>query len=86
MAEGTASWPEDMMDGLTPAQHAVMQPPYANRLDRPVLAEAKAGDSGEDGTGGEGGAGGGGEQDVVVQSRSAAKKAWDATVFKNTYF
>jgi hypothetical protein len=81
MAEGTASWPEDMMDGLTPAQHAVMQPPYANRLDRPVLAEAKAGDGGEGG-----GAGGGGEQDVVVQSRSAAKKAWDATVFKNTYF
>jgi len=33
-AEG---WPEEMLEGLTPAQHAVLEPPYAGRLDRPVL-------------------------------------------------
>lgn len=31
------SWPAEMLDGLTPAQQAVLEPPYANRLDRPVL-------------------------------------------------
>lgn len=34
-AEGSPSWPSDVMDGLTPEQAAVLQPPYANRIDRP---------------------------------------------------
>jgi len=35
-------WPKQMYEGtLTPAQQAVMQPPYANRLDRPALEPGK---------------------------------------------
>jgi hypothetical protein len=30
-------WPTKMYDGLTPAQKAVLEPPYANRLDRPNI-------------------------------------------------
>jgi ectoine hydroxylase-related dioxygenase (phytanoyl-CoA dioxygenase family) len=32
-------WPEEMMRDLTPAQAAVMEAPYAVRLDRPMLRE-----------------------------------------------
>lgn len=30
-------WPQEMLDGLTPNQRAVLEPPYAVRLDRPVV-------------------------------------------------
>ncbi len=30
-------WPSSMLDGLTPEQRAVLEPPYHLRLDRPVL-------------------------------------------------
>lgn len=30
-------WPQEMLEDLTPAQRAVLEPPYAGRLDRPVL-------------------------------------------------
>jgi len=30
-------WPIQMYDGLTDAQKAVLEPPYANRLDRPII-------------------------------------------------
>merc|ERR1712086_962419 len=30
-------WPEGTMDGLTPGQRAVLQPPHANRLDRECI-------------------------------------------------
>lgn len=30
-------WPTGMYEGLTPAQKAVLEPPYANRLDRPNI-------------------------------------------------
>ncbi|CAK0791722.1 unnamed protein product [Prorocentrum cordatum] len=30
-------WPKEMLEGLTPSQRAVLEPPYAERLDRPVL-------------------------------------------------
>lgn len=33
------SWPDAMMKGLTAAQRAVLEPPYANRLDRPQLRQ-----------------------------------------------
>ena len=34
-------WPAEMLDGATPAQRAVLEPPYACRLDRPrVEADA----------------------------------------------
>jgi len=32
-------WPEAMYDDLTEAQRAVLEPPYANRLDRPEIQE-----------------------------------------------
>jgi hypothetical protein len=32
-------WPKKMYDGLTDAQRAVLEPPYANRLDRPEILE-----------------------------------------------
>lgn len=31
------SWPDAFIEDLTPAQRAVLEPPYATRLDRPVL-------------------------------------------------
>merc|ERR1712224_156073 len=30
-------WPASMYENLTPAQRAVLEPPYANRLDRPNI-------------------------------------------------
>jgi len=30
-------WPHAMLEGLTERQRAVLEPPYANRLDRPLL-------------------------------------------------
>ena len=32
-------WPEKMYDGLNDAQRSVLEPPYANRLDRPVAKD-----------------------------------------------
>jgi len=31
-------WPQEMLQGLTPNQRAVLEPPYANRLDRPIVS------------------------------------------------
>lgn len=33
-----ASWAPEITEGMTDEQLAVMQPPYAERLDRPLLA------------------------------------------------
>lgn len=30
-------WPAAMLDGLSPLESAVLDPPYANRLDRPIV-------------------------------------------------
>jgi len=36
-------WPTAMYDNLTPAQKAVLEPPYANRLDRPnIMPDAES--------------------------------------------
>ena len=35
----SCSWPSKFYDGLNDAQHAVLEPPYANRLDRPNIRE-----------------------------------------------
>jgi len=37
----TPSWPEGMLDGLTDQQRAVLEPPYAERLDRPIVKHDK---------------------------------------------
>ena len=36
-AKGYNPWPESMLEGLTPPQRAVLEPPYHQRLQRPVL-------------------------------------------------
>ena len=36
-ARGYGPWPEHMLAGMTPAQRAVVEPPYHPRLDRPSL-------------------------------------------------
>lgn len=36
---GKMGWPEKMYDGLNEAQKAVLEPPYANRLDRPNIED-----------------------------------------------
>merc|ERR1712182_34663 len=33
----TPQWPEAMLEGLTTLQRAVLEPPYAVRLDRPII-------------------------------------------------
>merc|ERR1711939_786926 len=59
-------WPAKMLEGLSERQRAVLEPPYANRLDRPLVRP--------------------GQEDVVIESRSAGKKAFDKAVFKADYF
>ena len=36
------SWPSSMLDGMTEAQRAVLEPPYALRLERPFLEEGNS--------------------------------------------
>ena len=36
-------WPDEMYDDLNDAQRAVLEPPYANRLDRPNIDNARDG-------------------------------------------
>ena len=43
MAEGGASWPAAMYEGLTPEQAAVLRAPFAGRLDRVELSIDKQG-------------------------------------------
>jgi len=38
-ASASTRWPEKMYEGLNDAQRAVLEPPYANRLDRPNINE-----------------------------------------------
>jgi len=59
-------WPAAMLEGMSDRQKAVLEPPYANRLDRPVVRQGK--------------------EEVVTESRSAEKKAFDKAVFKVNYF
>jgi len=35
--KSTSGWPKAMYEGLTDAERAVLEPPYANRLDRPEI-------------------------------------------------
>lgn len=65
-----AAWPSEITDGMTDEQLAVMQPPYAERLDRPILV------------GGIDGSGGG----VTYRSRNKRKKEHDSDVFKTSKY
>eukprot|EP01043_Picozoa_sp_COSAG02_P009655 COSAG02_NODE_330_length_24501_cov_39.465850_22_plen_102_part_00 len=66
-----ASWPAEMTDGMTAEQLAVLQPPYAKRLDRPLLARDYAREGGEGG--------------IAYRSRNDRGKAHDRDVFKTAY-
>ena len=37
MEDGDIGWPSEMSDGMTETQMAVLQPPFATRLDRTLL-------------------------------------------------
>lgn len=41
--EGMVGWPSKIYDDLNDAQRAVLEPPYANRLDRPEIDNAAEG-------------------------------------------
>lgn len=65
-----ARWPEEMYQGITDAQRAVLEPPYNNRLDRPYLEPSTVSDAVE----------------VQSQGRSEVKKEFDQAVFGKKYF
>jgi hypothetical protein len=62
-----------LLEGMTDAQRAVLQPPYATRLERPVLA------SGGDASSSAG-------VHVQIRQRSEAKKQFDTQLFGTKYF
>lgn len=39
LADNDSQWPSAIYEGLTDAQRAVLEPPYANRLDRPNIVD-----------------------------------------------
>jgi ectoine hydroxylase-related dioxygenase (phytanoyl-CoA dioxygenase family) len=39
-ATGYMPWPEQMLEGMTPEQRAILEPPYHRRLNRPELDDA----------------------------------------------
>lgn len=65
------TWPEAMLEGCTEAERAVLEPPYANRLDRPVVQAPEDGD---------------GDMQVAIESRAGPKKDFDRVVFATKYF
>ena len=62
-----------LLEGMTDAQRAVLQPPYATRLERRVLA------SGGDASSSAG-------VHVQIRQRSEAKKQFDTQLFGTKYF
>ncbi|KAL3920593.1 MAG: hypothetical protein SGILL_003186 [Bacillariaceae sp.] len=71
---GTGGWPARMYDGLTEAQKAVLEPPYANRLDRPNIIDPTAAAAAADGS------------SIEITQRSERKRKHDRDVFGTKYF
>jgi len=67
---GYLSHPPEGVASMTPAQRAVVEPPYAARLERPVLAHAD----------------GGAQPAVRPIRRATAKKEFDRQLFGTDYF
>ena len=42
-SDSTTKWPKRFYDDLNDAQKAVLEPTYANRLDRPNIMDASSG-------------------------------------------
>lgn len=76
--------------GLTATQRAVLEPPYAKRVDRPVLRPVTTSSSSSNQSNSDDAEDAQQTQQplygVTVVSRSAEKKLFDRTVFKNEYF
>ena len=69
--EGTTKWPIKMYEGMTSEQRAVLEPPYANRLDRPnIQLNDESGNN----------------MSVEMTTRSSRKKQHDEDVFGTKYF
>merc|ERR1712032_50007 len=71
-------WPTAMYDDLTPVQRAVLEPPYANRLDRPNIRLPDNDVRGDDAA----------DESSVMEltTRSDRKKRHDRDVFGTNYF
>ncbi len=67
---GKTLWPEKMYEDLNDAQKAVLEPPYANRLDRPEIILD----------------GGDVVKNVDISSRNTKKKEHDQKLFGTKYF
>ena len=63
------------LEGMTEAQRAVLQPPYAVRLERPTVQSSSSSSSS-----------GGGGVAVHISQRSEAKKQLDTELFGTKYF
>jgi len=82
------SWPKEMIAGLTASQKAVLEPPYAVRLDRPVIDfksslskdadEINVIDNNDKQTDN--------QPEVKIVSRAKEKKEFDKEVFGTDYF
>ncbi|KAG8466732.1 hypothetical protein KFE25_008111 [Diacronema lutheri] len=69
---GYTELPSNFYDGMTPLQLAVVQPPYATRLERSIVTAEAARDRPEEA--------------APVKVRSAAKKAFDKDLFGTNFF
>jgi len=70
---GYLEYPAEQLAQMTPMQRAVLEPPYANRLDRPLVTSRQAADD-------PGGA------EMPTLSRSTEKREFDEKLFGTRYF
>ena len=87
----TPNWPADMLEELTPAQAAVLEPPYNNRLDRPFLrgltASTGAAETPPDQIdAAASSAAATGDIEVSALGRTGFKKDFDKKIFGTDYF
>mmetsp|Transcript_3012 Transcript_3012/g.4253 ORF Transcript_3012/g.4253 Transcript_3012/m.4253 type:complete len:428 (-) Transcript_3012:15-1298(-) len=71
---GQTMWPDKMYEGLNDAQKAVLEPPYANRLDRPEIVLERGSDGKVV------------AEKVTYSSRNERKKQHDQQLFGTKYF
>lgn len=71
---GQTMWPDKMYEGLNDAQKAVLEPPYANRLDRPEIVLERGLDGKVV------------AEKVTYSSRNERKKQHDQQLFGTKYF
>ena len=72
MADETPLWPKAILEGMTEDQKAVLEPPYATRLDRPLLSPLSDDPDSP--------------VEIETLSRVPEKKQFDRDVFGTKYF